>query len=99
MSSFFPISECIFFHVDSFSRWFSLTLFFAAFKSDFRFFDVIRVKKGLGIGHYVGELHGKHGIFLGIEMDNDSKGKHDGVYKGKRYFQCNILCLFDMLIV
>jgi len=27
-------------------------------------------------------------VRLGIEWDNPARGKHDGQYKGKRYFDC-----------
>merc|ERR1712228_1101796 len=40
-----------------------------------------------GIILYIGEVDFAKGTFVGIELVNGAKGNHDGVYKGKRYFQ------------
>ncbi|KAK3646533.1 hypothetical protein LTR22_014296 [Elasticomyces elasticus] len=37
---------------------------------------------------YVGSVHGKSGGWLGVEWDDVSRGKHDGVHGGKKYFDC-----------
>ena len=38
---------------------------------------------------YVGKIVGKDGTWLGVEWDDDdNKGKHDGTFEGRRYFQC-----------
>uniref|UniRef100_A0A8L8JN35 CAP-Gly domain-containing protein n=1 Tax=Heligmosomoides polygyrus TaxID=6339 RepID=A0A8L8JN35_HELPZ len=37
--------------------------------------------------HYVGEVHGKEGLYCGIELETPS-GKHDGTYQGVVYFVC-----------
>ena len=37
---------------------------------------------------YVGKIEGRDGFWLGVEWDNDQKGKHDGAVKGRQYFHC-----------
>lgn len=37
---------------------------------------------------YIGGLDGTQGEWLGVEWDDPSRGKHDGVYKGTRIFRC-----------
>lgn len=37
---------------------------------------------------YVGSVEGQEGCWVGLEWDDISRGKHDGCYKGKRYFKC-----------
>ncbi len=37
---------------------------------------------------YVGEVAGTSGVWLGVEWDDASRGKHDGTHKGVRYFAC-----------
>ncbi|KAK3624041.1 hypothetical protein LTR56_021236 [Elasticomyces elasticus] len=37
---------------------------------------------------YVGSVHGKSGDWLGVEWDDVSRGKHDGVHEGKKYLEC-----------
>lgn len=37
---------------------------------------------------YVGLIEGQKGIWVGIEWDDGSRGKHDGTHQGKRYFSC-----------
>ncbi|EHL01251.1 putative Tubulin-specific chaperone E [Glarea lozoyensis 74030] len=43
-----------------------------------------------GTVRYIGPIDGlgKDNVRLGIEWDNPARGKHDGQYKGKRYFEC-----------
>ncbi|VDM85236.1 unnamed protein product [Strongylus vulgaris] len=46
----------------------------------------------VGILHYVGEVHGKEGLFCGVELETPT-GKHDGTYQGETilcvvYFVC-----------
>ncbi|KAH0553213.1 hypothetical protein GP486_006613, partial [Trichoglossum hirsutum] len=36
---------------------------------------------------YIGTVEGTKGDWLGVEWDDASKGKHNGVHDGKRYFQ------------
>ncbi|CCU81901.1 alpha-tubulin assembly protein/Chaperone [Blumeria hordei DH14] len=36
---------------------------------------------------YIGEADGFKGLWLGVEWDDDSRGKHDGSLNGKRYFR------------
>ncbi|PIO69332.1 CAP-Gly domain protein, partial [Teladorsagia circumcincta] len=35
---------------------------------------------GKGVLHYVGEIHGKDGLYCGIELDTPT-GKHNGTYQ------------------
>ncbi|KAI9171339.1 Tubulin-specific chaperone E [Paramyrothecium foliicola] len=37
---------------------------------------------------YVGEVAGTSGVWLGVEWDDGTRGKHDGCHKGTRYFSC-----------
>uniref|UniRef100_A0A1I8HXW2 CAP-Gly domain-containing protein n=1 Tax=Macrostomum lignano TaxID=282301 RepID=A0A1I8HXW2_9PLAT len=37
---------------------------------------------------YVGSLHGRQGTYVGVELADGLAGKHDGVFDGRRYFQC-----------
>jgi len=54
----------------------------------------VRISKGTRIesdGHYgtvkfVGEVPPTSGIWVGVEWDDPSRGKHDGCYEGVRYF-------------
>lgn len=41
-----------------------------------------------GTVRYVGEVDGTHGTWLGVEWDDQDRGKHDGIKDGKRYFSC-----------
>ena len=50
--------------------------------------DVVFVGDDAGIIRFRGKLEGKEGEFLGIEWFCPSRGTHDGVYNGKRYFSC-----------
>ena len=45
------------------------------------------VKDREGIIRYKGKLDGKKGTFYGVEV-TVGKGKHDGVYHDKKYFDC-----------
>ncbi|CAJ0600440.1 unnamed protein product [Cylicocyclus nassatus] len=42
---------------------------------------------GKGILHYVGEVHGREGLYCGVELETPT-GKHDGTYQGVVYFVC-----------
>jgi DNA-directed RNA polymerase subunit H (RpoH/RPB5) len=35
---------------------------------------------------YIGEVAGTTGLWLGVEWDDHTRGKHDGSHKGHRYF-------------
>ncbi len=37
---------------------------------------------------YIGQISGQSGEWVGLEWDNESRGKHDGSIKGQRYFEC-----------
>ncbi|CAD6187943.1 unnamed protein product [Caenorhabditis auriculariae] len=45
---------------------------------------------GAGILRYVGSVHGKDGVFCGVELF-DATGKHDGTFQGVSYFVCEPL--------
>lgn len=42
----------------------------------------------VGTIKYVGPVDGTTGLWLGVEWDDISRGKHDGIKDGKRYFEC-----------
>merc|ERR1711971_867292 len=49
--------------------------------------DQIELKNGrVGIVRYVGNIHIKKGIWIGVEL-NEANGNHDGKIKGRRYFK------------
>lgn len=37
---------------------------------------------------WVGDVPGTSGTWLGVEWDDQARGKHDGSHKGVRYFTC-----------
>lgn len=37
---------------------------------------------------FLGQVHGQDGEWVGLEWDDPSRGKHDGMYDGVRYFEC-----------
>lgn len=37
---------------------------------------------------YVGQIDDQEGLWVGLDWDDRSRGKHDGNYGGKRYFSC-----------
>lgn len=41
-----------------------------------------------GTLRYYGKVEGKTGEWLGIEWDDPTRGKNDGVHNGIRYFTC-----------
>ncbi|CAI5999653.1 unnamed protein product [Closterium sp. NIES-65] len=44
-----------------------------------------------GTVRYVGPVDGHKGEWVGVEWDDPSRGKHDGVVTGKRYFHCEMV--------
>ena len=42
---------------------------------------------------YIGEIKGREGSWLGIEWDDDTKGKHDGALDDHRYFYCKLILM------
>ncbi|KIJ16977.1 hypothetical protein PAXINDRAFT_132022 [Paxillus involutus ATCC 200175] len=44
----------------------------------------------LGTIKYVGHVTGTHGLWYGVEWDDPSRGRHDGVKEGRRYFDCRV---------
>ena len=52
-----------------------------------KFGDEVELKNGrTGIVRYIGSIHIKKGIWIGIEL-SEPNGNHDGELNGKRYFQ------------
>ena len=60
--------------------------------TDVRLGDIIKFTRQGGRvarGHvrYVGHLPGREDSYLGVELESQQEGKHDGIYEGKRYFK------------
>jgi CAP-Gly domain len=53
-----------------------------------------RVDERLQIGseratvRYIGQVTGQSGQWVGLEWDNETRGKHDGCVQAQRYFEC-----------
>ena len=39
---------------------------------------------------YYGEVEGKPGKWFGVQWDDERRGKHDGTWRGERYFSCKL---------
>ncbi|KAF8136538.1 hypothetical protein EV363DRAFT_1428919 [Boletus edulis] len=39
---------------------------------------------------YIGQVTGTDGLWYGVEWDDTTRGRHDGIKDGKRYFSCRI---------
>ncbi|KAG6376309.1 CAP Gly-rich domain-containing protein [Boletus reticuloceps] len=39
---------------------------------------------------YIGQVTGTDGLWYGVEWDDPTRGRHDGIKDGKRYFSCRI---------
>lgn len=39
-----------------------------------------------GVVKYIGPIPGTESIWVGIEWDDSSRGKHNGIHNGVRYF-------------
>ncbi|CAG8452149.1 9831_t:CDS:10 [Funneliformis caledonium] len=50
----------------------------------------IQFEDQLATVRYVGEVPPTKGEWLGVEWDSVSRGKHDGVHEGVRYFTCSV---------
>lgn len=48
----------------------------------------IQIGKDRATVLYVGEIEGTKGEWLGIEWDDPTRGKHDGLFQDTRYFNC-----------
>ncbi|EMD38216.1 hypothetical protein CERSUDRAFT_113365 [Gelatoporia subvermispora B] len=44
----------------------------------------------IGTVQFVGAVDGTRGMWLGVEWDDPTRGKHDGIKDGKRYFTCRV---------
>lgn len=40
-----------------------------------------------GVAQYVGSIPGTDSLWVGVEWDDSSRGKHDGIHNGIRYFK------------
>ncbi|CAG8637274.1 10579_t:CDS:10 [Paraglomus brasilianum] len=49
----------------------------------------VQVEDQLATVRYVGPVPPTKGEWLGVEWDNVSRGRHDGVHEGVRYFTCS----------
>jgi tubulin-specific chaperone E len=51
---------------------------------------VVRDKDGehLAAVRYIGPIDSKSGVWVGVEWDDQSRGRHDGSVAGRRYFTC-----------
>lgn len=48
----------------------------------------ISLNSYIGTVRYVGTVENSLGIWLGVEWDDPTRGKHDGSKDGKQYFTC-----------
>ena len=48
---------------------------------------------------YVGEVAGTSGVWLGVEWDDPTRGKHSGRHKGHRYFVCTQISVLTCVAV
>ena len=48
----------------------------------------IQVNEQTATIRYYGEVYGAEGVWIGVEWDDPSKGKHSGVHNGRSYFTC-----------
>ena len=46
---------------------------------------------------YFGKIRDKEGLWLGVEWDNETIGKHDGSLNDHRYFSCKTILIPDDL--
>jgi hypothetical protein len=49
----------------------------------------LRLGEHTGTVRFVGEVSGSKGTWLGVEWDDQKRGKHDGTKDGVRYFACS----------
>ena len=50
-----------------------------------RIFD--KADKALGTVKFIGEVGNTKGVWMGVDWDSPSRGKHDGIHEGKKYFE------------
>ena len=48
----------------------------------------VQINKYKATVRYSGPLEGQEGLWIGLEWDDASRGKHDGSINDRRYFQC-----------
>ena len=67
--------------------------------------QVFHVDERLQIGseratvRYIGRVSGQSGEWVGLEWDNELRGKHDGSVKGQRYFECKYAGMWPRHVV
>lgn len=44
-----------------------------------------------GVVRYVGPIPGTESIWVGVEWDDSSRGKHNGIHNGVRYFNAMLV--------
>ena len=49
----------------------------------------IIVNGSRGVIKYKGPVEGTNGIWIGIDWDEEGRGKHDGSFQGKYYFKAS----------
>nr|CAD2191870.1 unnamed protein product [Meloidogyne enterolobii] len=47
----------------------------------------VMLKEFKGVVKYCGEVEGTTGIWIGVDWDNKERGKHNGSFNGKQYFE------------
>nr|CAD2180484.1 unnamed protein product [Meloidogyne enterolobii] len=47
----------------------------------------VMLKEAKGVVKYCGEVEGTTGIWIGVDWDNKERGKHNGSFNGKQYFE------------
>lgn len=48
----------------------------------------VQIDKHKATVRYSGPVEGQEGLWIGLEWDDASRGKHDGSLNGRQYFQC-----------
>jgi tubulin-specific chaperone E len=48
------------------------------------------VDGNLAFVRYFGAVDGQEGRWVGLEWDEEARGKHDGTHAGRQYFQCRV---------
>jgi len=56
--------------------------------TEFKIGDRIKSENDFGEVRYIGSVNPHPGVWLGIEWENPSRGKHDGSVDGIQYFKC-----------
>lgn len=57
----------------------------------------VQIEDQIATARYIGPVPPK-GDWIGVEWDNASRGKHDGVHDGVRYFTCRLVKFICLII-